>query len=475
MANPFDQFDNATPPVNPFDQFDPTSTQSAARTNNVVYNPTDGNSFGQNVAIGSGKFLSDMALGASQIAAQPATADLSVDENGGLVGTPHQITPQELLRVQQLQQEAAEKRQIDAPIMATGGGKVGNYGTAFATAVPISMIPGANTAAGAALIGGGYGALAPTVDGESRGLNVGVGAATSVLGNAAGSTFSKWLANRAAQPFMGWGQSTGNQAAAAAVGSDAAKLNQPAIAEANARLGGIFTAARNPNSIAQLDNSTLQAVDSAASGLNKSSAQALWSNQEVSDLLDHAGNGSANAQQLGQLSSRLGREASSQMSSKDGDRALGAALFDVKNHVDQVVGSTITDPELAAQYSQALPQYRTLSMLAPRPALLNSSTGDVNLSNVGKFLQRTDNAGYRQGGNQSDFYNAARWGQAAGQSGRPAPSITEPINFAAYYALNNPAVKAAGGVASRVLPPISPYLGAGFPGLAGVGLPYLTQ
>lgn len=473
MANPFDQFDGQTA-TNPFDQFDgPPAGSPPVKTD--YGSPTDGNSFAKNALIGSGKFFTDMGLGARQIAAQPATADLSVDENGNLIGTPHQITPQELLRVQQLQQEAAEKRHIDAPIMATGGGKVGTYGTAFASAIPLSAIPGAGTVAGSAVIGGGYGALEPVVDGESRGLNTVVGAGAGAVGNVAGTSFSNWLSKRASQPFMGWGQSTGNRAAAGAVGSDAAKLDQPAIAEANSRLGGIFTAARNPNSIAQLDNSTLQAVDSAASGLNKSSSQALWSNQEVSDLLDHAGNGSANAQQLGQLSSRLGKEASSQMSSKDGDRALGSALFEVKNHVDQLVGATITDPELAAQYAQALPQYRTLSMLAPRPALLNSSTGDVNLSNVGKFLQRTDNAGYRQGGNQSDFYNAARWGQAAGQSGKPAPSITEPINFAAYYALNNPVVKAAGGVASRALPPIAPYAGAGFPGLAGIALPYLSQ
>ena len=157
-----------------------------------------------------------------------------------------------------------------------------------------------------------------------------------------------------------------NQALAQGVGSTAPKLTQPAIDESFTRLGSIFNRARNPNSIAYLGSQTANAVDDAASGLNKSSAAAFRANDEVTDLLGGV-NGALNAKQLGQISSRLGNEGASQMSSKAGDRALGSALFKLQDHVDDLVGSTITDPALSAAYDAARPQYRTLLNVTRNP------------------------------------------------------------------------------------------------------------
>lgn len=424
-----------------------------------IYNPFGANNFdtsiplGQtanNILTGVGKLYSDAVLSARQMYGQVTGGD-------------------------PLTQAAATKRSIDADISGTTAGKVGE----LVGALPLAAIPGANTYAGAALTGGAMGALQPTTADDSRLLNTGFGAAVGAGSKYLGDGFSSWLKQRAAQPFMGWSLKTGNQAAAQAVGSDAAKLNQPALKDASARLGGIFNSARDPSVDVPLTGQTAQTIANAGQGLNASSQQAFTSNADVSDLMAHLRNGTANAQQLGAISSNLGNEASNQMRSQMGDRQLGKALFAVQNHVDDLVGQSITDPDLAASYAEARPQYRMLSTLQGRPTLLNSTTGDVNLRNLGNYLQKTDKAGFAQGGNTSPIYQAARYGQRSTIGSRPPPPILQPFKFAAYHALNNPIVGAATGAVSRLGAPISDVFDIGLPagGLTGIplSLSYLEQ
>lgn len=419
-------------------EYDPTSPAYQGK-----YGATAGNSFLQNALIGAGKMYTDIGLGARQLL--------------GTAGTG----------------EAAEKRAVDAPIMATGGGKMGS----IAAMAPAFFVPGANTYAGAALMGGGFGALQPTTEGESRPLNAAVGAGAGLVGTGAGNAISRWLTSRSAAPFMGWSPSTANRVAAESVGSTAGRLDQPALAETQQRLGDIFEAVRNPNSVISfpsLSNTTTQAVDSVASGLNRSSAAALRSNADVADLLAHVNSGGANAQQLGAISSNLGREAASQMTTREGDRALGRALFGLKEHVDDLVGSTVTDPELASAYQAARGQYRNLGNITATPSILNSATGDVNMTRLATRLQRVDKPGYLRGGNQSDLYNAARWGQATGEGAGPPSMLTKfGLPWLGYRAVNNPLSNALGGAVSRVGAPIAPMVPRGLEGLAIGSTPLL--
>jgi hypothetical protein len=100
-----------------------------------------------------------------------------------------------------LGQEETESRKLDAPLLATKGGKVGNVvGTAI-PAVAASLIPGANTLAGSTAVGALTGAAQPTVEGESRALNAGLGAAGGVAGYGVGKGLEKGL--RAASGAMG--------------------------------------------------------------------------------------------------------------------------------------------------------------------------------------------------------------------------------------------------------------------------------
>jgi hypothetical protein len=95
-------------------------------------------------------------------------------------------------------QDVQASRERDAPLMATGAGKAGAIAGGIATAVPAALIPGANTVAGAGLIGAGYGLLQPAESLQERGLNTAVGGAAGAAGQAIGQKVSQFAANRIA-------------------------------------------------------------------------------------------------------------------------------------------------------------------------------------------------------------------------------------------------------------------------------------
>lgn len=119
-------------------------------------NPTDGTSATERTLAGIGMGMHDLYLGAKQ--------------RLGLAS----------------QEEVDERRRIEAPLRATTAGTVGNVVGKVAVGIPAAFIPGANTLAGAAAIGGAQGLLEPTATGESIGANValgaGGGAAVNVIG-----------------------------------------------------------------------------------------------------------------------------------------------------------------------------------------------------------------------------------------------------------------------------------------------------
>lgn len=84
--------------------------------------------------------------------------------------------------VADVQAEVNKKRATDAALNDTTSGKVGNIAGTVLAAIPASMLPGANTYTGSAIIGGGMGFLQPTVEGESRALNTGIGAGAGIAG-----------------------------------------------------------------------------------------------------------------------------------------------------------------------------------------------------------------------------------------------------------------------------------------------------
>ena len=138
--------------------------QAAVEESNEQYSPTKGQSFGQNVLQGTGRAFDKMGGGVRQLW-NYATGD-----------------EEEYAR---LQKEEEQQRALDDPLMSTGGGKVGYYGTeagmALLPASKLAKIPAvarggrAALAASEAGLGAVQGALQPTVEGESHGTNAAIG------------------------------------------------------------------------------------------------------------------------------------------------------------------------------------------------------------------------------------------------------------------------------------------------------------
>jgi hypothetical protein len=111
------------------------------------YGATSGMSTTQKVLAGAGKAFMDIKRGVGQLIGTDSQADID------------------------------EAKRLDAPLMKTTAGKVGNIGGNVAIALPSVFIPGAQTVAGSAALGAGMGFIQPVASDESRLKNTLVGGA----------------------------------------------------------------------------------------------------------------------------------------------------------------------------------------------------------------------------------------------------------------------------------------------------------
>jgi hypothetical protein len=140
---------------------------------NYSTDPTQGMSGTQKFLAGAGKGMTDIGRGIGQAV--------------GLVG----------------QQSVDDAKRLDAPLMNTGAGTAGAITGGVAALLPTAMIPGVNTAAGAAMLGAGTGALAPVASDESRLTNTALGAAGGVVGQKVAGTLSRVLSPQTAPAVKG--------------------------------------------------------------------------------------------------------------------------------------------------------------------------------------------------------------------------------------------------------------------------------
>lgn len=132
------------------------------------YNPTDDMSGPDKFLAGMGKGFVDLGRGAGQMLGLKSQAEID------------------------------EARKTDAPLMETGAGLAGNMTGTLAALAPAMVVPGANSVAGAAVMGGALNALQPTASGESRLKNAVTGAALGGAGQAIIGKGAQVLGNRLA-------------------------------------------------------------------------------------------------------------------------------------------------------------------------------------------------------------------------------------------------------------------------------------
>lgn len=217
----------------------------------------------------------------------------------------------------------------------------------------------------------------------------------------------------------------------------------------------------------------------------------------VSRLFNYAQSGEATAEQLVDLSSKLGKAARSQMISGNGDRQLGMALSEVKDMADELIAQGLNG-RTQRVFAQARGNYRNLMTLESRVGIVNPSSGNVSGANLANTLQQKDKAGFLLGRNQSPMYDAARLAQAfkplvgdsgtATRSALPSPTdfvLSLPFNVATRAYTSNPVVNLAarGGDITRngLMPNLNPdrlrylpQIGLGA-GIAAGGLLSLPQ
>jgi hypothetical protein len=413
----------------------------------LTADPTDGMSTFDKLAAGFGKAIVDTGRGLGQMVGAVSRDDV------------------------------ADSRKLDSALMKTTPGKVGNFAGNVAILAPTAFVPGANTLQGAATIGALTGLVQPSTSTQETIVNTALGGAGGTAGQyvansigraaaaqgnqitqgqraaaaqgqnigmrltpgkASGSTtLQKFEAAAESNPITSSGFDaikTGNQravnrAAARAIGENADELSTPVLTQAEARIGQVFdsVADRTPVPLDPIGvGGRLQQIRQDSNGMlmgnNDLAQNGLW--QRLDDFVNNQGG--ATREQLRQLSSNLGKAGRNNMTSPNGDRALGEALFATQEVVEDAIQGTLPRAQQAA-YDQARNQYRNLMMLTAKTNVTNPSTGNVSGRSLANTLMQKDRAGFTMGGNNSDMYSAARFSQAfpniVGDSGTATRSM----------------------------------------------------
>lgn len=373
--------------------------------------------------------------------------------------------------------EVAKSRALDAPLMETRAGTVGNVAGNVAMLAPTVAIPGVNTYTGAATVGALSGAMQPSTSGAETATNIGLGGAFGAAGQKVANTLgslarsvktritsgqadaikeaerlgirltpgkasgSKMLqrfeASAESNPITSSGfdsikeanSQVLNRAAAKAIGENADELSTPVIARAESRIGSVFDSVKDKTKV-PLDpmsyGARLRQIEQDSQGMLMGNAElaanGLW--KRLDDFVNNQGG--ATREQLRQLSSNLGKAARNNMTQPNGDRELGKALFDAQNVVEDAIQGTLSKAQQAA-YKEAREQYRNLMLLTAKTNVVNPASGNVNARTLANTLMQKDRGGFTMGRNTSDMYGAARVLQAfpdiVGDSGTATRSL----------------------------------------------------
>jgi len=210
-----------------------------------------------------------------------------------------------------------------------------------------------------------------------------------------------------------------NRTAADSIGENSKVVDANTLGEAADRMGNVFNSVRSGEQSLPIDAPKIQAflqqLDADTTGLLPGGASVL-DHPLVRTFTGLAtpndeGAATATAKQLGSLSSKLSRASYKEMTGQSGDRDLGLALGQLKDHVDDLLESNLTGEGKEA-YAKARGEYRNLMHLVSRGNVVNPSSGNVNGVALAARLQKADRPGFLYGKNQSPLYQVARFAQA---------------------------------------------------------------
>jgi hypothetical protein len=261
-----------------------------------------------------------------------------------------------------------------------------------------------------------------------------------------------------------------NRIAAMSIGEKADEVSSDVLEQAHNRIGSVYKMIANDRT-RKIDPDAfltrLQGIEADYDGLiynANGDAVSVLNNPLVKRMFGYAEKGGATGEQLQDLASRMGKAAKEQMTSANGNRQLGMALFEAKDLADDLLEQGLTGETLKA-FRDARGQYRNLMLLTGRQGVVNPASGNVQGGALAAALQQKDRVGYLFNRNQDDLYNAARFAQAfkpiVGDSGTATRSqvnnvldiVTQvPINVATSAYASSPVINLSANLARGMAP-----------------------
>ena len=233
-------------------------------------------------------------------------------------------------------------------------------------------------------------------------------------------------------------QSAANRIAGRAIGEDTDQLTPDVLSDATRRIGNQFKELTSNKEIPLGDEflDDLARIEAVQTG--------KWGRKDamigyIDDALEEASKGAITGKRYQELRSSLGKEAKRQMTSQQGDREIGLALFDLLDSLDNAAARVMTQAERQA-FDVARREWGHLRTLTDT-SIVNEQ-GNVSLLKLANKLRSKDTAGYSRGGitgigtPTQDLYTAARWAQSFKQPGtsQTAERLSMPLNWMGAFA-----------------------------------------
>lgn len=397
-----------------------------------------------------------------------------------------------LAQAQQIEQQSAADRAQAAPVLNTTAGKVGDVlGTAGA-ALPTMLVPGANTYAGAALLGAGTGAAITPGGIEERAKGAGIGGIGGAVGQGIGNALSHVIAPVGTAATNALRNAGIELTPGQALGQFANKIEQkaqslPLVGDliANARRSGIeqFNVAATNEALAplgvtvpkdvkagrelmnfaagKLDDAYAAVVPKLTATIDQrlgqdlragaQTAQQAGKQQQFIDIvrgkvLDKAQNGVLTGDALKQAESELKRAARGYASSPDPDqRALGQALQTARDDL-MSAAARYSPPDAIKQLAQVDSAYARMVRVEGAAGMQGAKEGVFSPS---QFMNQVRN---QSGGpRKAQFARGNALMQDFGTAGESVLGNTVPDSGTTGRLLLNAGALAAGGGALPLL------------------------
>lgn len=375
-------------------------------------------------------------------------------------------------------QEIEDYRKAMEGLRSTTAGTIGDIGGQVAAgAIPALLAgPAAAGYAGSVGIGAGLGALQPTLENESRGQNIALGAAGGAAGKYVGDKLVGLLRGRGgsvadqmalqsdetlkglgepSQELFKKGQELGFKFTPGQASGSKTLQKFEAAMESNPFTAGAFDDIKTHNA-GVLNRVTAGAIGEKADYVNSTILEQAKDRigsvyKMVADKTARQIPADEFVTRLKQINTDLEGLLPSNMSFIDNPlvknfidvaqkgQATGEQLQQIASKLGKAAAKNMTSQsgdrdlgmalfqvkdladdylrsglsgETAKLFDAARTQYRNLMMLTSRTGVVNPATGDVSKAALPNVLSSKDLNGYVFGNNQSDFYNAARVGHA---------------------------------------------------------------